>query len=154
MARKSEERGLTVSVDDTFVRDIRKIILDAKNSAIRSVDFERVMMYWRVGERIFVEEQHGKDRAEYGTYIIKNLSQQIMPEFGSGFSVRVLEQSRQFYRTYPIANALRSQLGWISYRSLSRISDPDKREYTIIDPIYVMRIRDDEGIVPYNKICN
>ncbi|MBO5810828.1 MAG: hypothetical protein J6R32_08395 [Bacteroidales bacterium] len=35
----------------------------------------------------------------------------------SGFSVRTLEQSRQFYRIYPIANTLRSQLNWNQYKS-------------------------------------
>ena len=31
----------------------------------------------------------------------------MTPEYGSGFSVRQLEQGRQFYRTYPIANTVR-----------------------------------------------
>jgi predicted nuclease of restriction endonuclease-like (RecB) superfamily len=59
----------------------------------------------------------------------KNLSAVVEPEFGSGFSVRQLELSRQFYRTYPIANALRSQLNWMQYRLLIRIDDDYKREY-------------------------
>jgi hypothetical protein len=67
------------------------------------------MMYWRLGERIFVEEQREQERAEYGAYLIKNLASMTENEFGSGFSVRQLELARQFYRTYPIANALRSQ---------------------------------------------
>ena len=122
------EKGLP-EISSQFVNDIRNIILDSRNNAVRSVDFARVMMYWRVGERILVEEQKGKERAEYGTYLIKGLSKQILPEFGSGFSVRVLEQSRQFFRTYPIANALRSQLQWSQYRALIQISDADKREF-------------------------
>jgi hypothetical protein len=70
-------------------------------------------MYWKLGERIFVEEQQGEERAEYGSYLIRNLAVAIEPEFGSGFSVRTLEQCRQFYRTYPIANAVRSQFNWM-----------------------------------------
>jgi hypothetical protein len=99
-----------IQLRNEFVSDVRHIITSAKELAIRSVDFERVKMYWKLGERIFVEEQQGKDRAEYGSYLIRNLSASITPEFGSGFSVRILEQCRQFYRTYPITNALRSQL--------------------------------------------
>ena len=98
-------------------------------SAIRSVDFNRVQMYWNIGRRIVEEEQHGKERADYGTYLIKNLAKELEPEYGSGFGVRQLEQSRQFYRTYPIANTLRSQLNWSQYRRLIQIEDPDKREY-------------------------
>jgi len=29
-------------------------------------------MYWHLGQRIFVEEQQGKERADYGTYLIKD----------------------------------------------------------------------------------
>jgi len=39
-----------------MVQDIQNIINTAKNNAIRSVDFERVQMYWKIGERIVVEE--------------------------------------------------------------------------------------------------
>jgi len=112
-----------------FINDIKSIIIDSRDNAVRNVNFARVMMYWRVGERIFIEEQQGKERADYGAYLIKNLSKQILPEFGSGFSTRVLHQSVQFYRTYPIVNGLRSQLNWSQYRALIQISDADKREF-------------------------
>lgn len=92
-------------------------------------------MYWHLGQRIFEEEQHGKERADYGSYLIKTLAKRLEPEFGSGFGVRQLEQSRQFYRTYPIANTLRSQLNWSQYRRLIQIEDPDKREYYELESI-------------------
>ncbi len=86
-------------------------------------------MYWKLGERIFIEEQKGQDRAEYGAYLLQNIATEIEKEFGSGFSVRQLERARQFYRTYPIASAVRSQLNWYQYRLLIQIDDKDKREY-------------------------
>ena len=92
-------------------------------------------MYWNLGRRIFEEEQQGKERADYGTYLIKNLSKRLKPDYGSGFSVRQLEQSRQFYRTYPIANTVRSQLNWSQYRRLIQIEDPDKREYYELESV-------------------
>lgn len=123
-------RDNKLSVDHLeLVNDVRGIINTARENAVRSVDFERVLMYWRIGERIYVEEQKGKERAEYGAYLIQGLAKQLEGEFGLGFSVRRLEQSRQFYRTYPIANALRSQFNWTQYRTLIKISDPEKREY-------------------------
>jgi len=103
---------------------------------IRSVDFHRVMMYWRVGERIFVEEQRGEERAVYGTYLIKNLAQTIEPEFGKGFNVRQLERARQFYRMYPIASALRTQLNWYQYRQLIAIDDDSKRDYYELETVH------------------
>ena len=121
--------GEMLKEKDKFLCDIRKIIDLARIQAVRSVDFCRVQMYWQMGKRIFEEEQHGKDRADYGVYLIKRLAEQLQPEYGSGFSVRQLEMCRQFYRLYPIANALRSQLNWTQYRMLIQIDDPDKREY-------------------------
>ena len=117
------------NISESFFDDIRQIIAEARSNAIRSVDFQRVAMYWRIGERIVIENQRGQDRAEYGAYLIKNLSNVIEPEFGSGFSVRQLELARQFYRVYPNANALRSHLNWYQYRLLIRIEDDYKREY-------------------------
>ena len=118
-----------------ILNDARKIIETARNNAVRSVDWCRVQMYWHLGKRIFEEEQQGKDRADYGAYIVKSLARDLEKEFGSGFGVRQLEQSRQFYRTYPIANTLRSQLNWSQYRKLIQISDPDKREYYELESV-------------------
>ena len=118
-----------------ILNDARKIIETARNNAVRSVDWCRVQMYWHLGKRIFEEEQQGKDRADYGAYIVKSLAKDLEKEFGSGFGVRQLEQSRQFYRTYPIANTLRSQLNWSQYRKLIQISDPDKREYYELESV-------------------
>lgn len=85
-------------------------------------------MYWAIGKRISEREQQGKERADYGKYIIRNLSKEIEPLYGSGFGVRQLELSRQFYRTYPNANTLCSQLNWSQYKLLIAIPDPEKRE--------------------------
>ncbi len=102
-------------VKSSLLNDVREIISAARSQAVRSVDSCRVQMYWHIGRRIFEEEQLGKDRADYGTYLIKNLAKQLEPEYGSGFSYRQLAFCRQFYRLYPIVNALRSQLNWTQY---------------------------------------
>jgi predicted nuclease of restriction endonuclease-like (RecB) superfamily len=118
-----------LQIRNNFISDIRDIIETAKTNAVRSVDFQRVIMYWRMGERIVVEEQQGKARAEYGSYLLQNLARQLEPEYGSGFSYRQLAFCRQFYCTFPIMNALRSQFNWYQYRLLIQIDNPDKREY-------------------------
>ena len=74
----------------SFIDDVKSIIDSARKNAVRSVDFCRVRMYWDIGKRIFEEEQDGKDRADYGSYLIKNLANKLIPEYGSGFSVRQL----------------------------------------------------------------
>lgn len=120
---------------ESLYNDACQIIESARNNAVRSVDFCRVQMYWHLGQRIFVEEQQGKERADYGTYLLQNLSKRLEPEFGSGFGYRQLKFCRQFYRTYPNGNTLRSQLNWSQYRRLIQIEDPDKREYYELESV-------------------
>ncbi len=127
---------MSEKVPEKFLSDIKRIIGTARRQAVKSVEFHRVEMYWKLGERILVEEQHGKGRADYGTYLIKNLAANIEPEYGSGFSVRQLERCRQFYRIFPIASALRTQLNWTQYKLLIAIDDDDKREYYELEAVH------------------
>jgi predicted nuclease of restriction endonuclease-like (RecB) superfamily len=122
-----------MELNKNIIHQIQSIIANAKDKAVRSVDTERVLMYWQIGKVIFEEEQAGKERADYGRYLIKSISEIFQPQFGSGFGVRQLEMNRQFYRTFPIANALRSQLSWTHYRSLIRIDNQDKREFYLAE---------------------
>ena len=112
----------------TLVSDVKKLIDNAKQKVVRTVDNQRVTLYWNIGQRIFEDEQGGEERAEYGKQLIKNLSNEIEPLYGSGYSVRQLELMRQFYRVFPITNTLCSQLNWSQYKLLIRIKDEDKRE--------------------------
>lgn len=124
-----------INNEDILLRDVRSIIESARNNAVRSVDFCRVQMYWQLGQRIFEEEQQGKERADYGKYLLQNLANRLEPDYGSGFGYRQLKFCRQFYRTYPIRNTLRSQLNWSQYRMLIQIPDPDKREYYELEAV-------------------
>lgn len=116
-----------------FIQQIQAIIATAKDRAIRSVDTERVLMYWQIGKVILEEEQEGKERAGYGEFLIKSLAEALQPQFGSGFSYRQLNLFRQFYRSFPIVNALRSQFSWTHYRTLIRIDNQDKMEFYIAE---------------------
>lgn len=121
--------------DNRLLVDARKIIDTARANAVRSVDFNRVMMYWNLGKRIFEEEQQGRDRAEYGAKMLQNLAEALVVEYGSGFSYRQLAFSRQFYRVYPIVNTLYSQLNWSQYKLLISIDEADKREYYQLEAV-------------------
>ena len=118
-------------INQSIIREIKSIITDAKDTAIRAVDNQRTLMYWHIGKRIFEEEQQGKDRADYGNYLIKYLSEQLQPEFGSGFSIRQINLYRQFYRTFPIVHTLYAQLSWSQYKLLLSVDSEDKRTFYI-----------------------
>ena len=132
---EKENQSWQVQQLDTLYSDVRQIIETSRNNAVRSVDFCRVQMYWQLGQRIFEEEQQGKERADYGKYLLQNLANRLEPDYGSGFGYRQLKFCRQFYRTYPIRNTLRSQLNWSQYRMLIQIPDPDKREYYELEAV-------------------
>jgi predicted nuclease of restriction endonuclease-like (RecB) superfamily len=121
--------------NQSVIPDIKAIIAASKDKAIRAVDNERTLMYWHIGQRIFEEEQNGKDRADYGEYLTKYISQQLEPEYGSGFSKRQIELFRQFYRSFPIANALRSQLSWTHYKLIIRLDSQDKIDFYIAETV-------------------
>lgn len=94
----------------SIISDIKSIIAQSKERVIRAVDHQRTLMYWHIGKRIFEEEQEGKDRADYGKYLIRYLSEQLQPEFGSGFSVRQINLYCQFYRTFENVHSLYAKL--------------------------------------------
>lgn len=56
--------------------------------------------YFEIGRMIIEEEQNGEDRAEYGKYLLEELSGYLTKEFGKGFSVTNLKQMRKFYSVY------------------------------------------------------
>lgn len=122
-------------VNQSIITDIKSIIAQSKENAIRAVDYQRTLMYWHIGKRIFEEEQEGKERADYGTFLIKYLSEQLQPEFGSGFSTRQINLYRQFYRTFENVHALRAQLSWTQYKLLLSVNTQDKRDFYIAETI-------------------
>ena len=87
--------------DNHFVSDIRSIIDAGRAKAYASVNAVMIETYWNIGKRIVEEEQNGKERAEYGKFIIDTLSHELTMSYGKGFSARYLRAFRQFYIVIP-----------------------------------------------------
>ncbi len=68
-----------------------------QTQAARSVDIALVVRNWFFGWYIIEYQQHGSDRAEYGTGLLKALSKVLNRKLGKGFSVDNLELMRKFY---------------------------------------------------------
>jgi hypothetical protein len=83
------------SVD--FITDIKHIIEQARKQAYSSINTLMIQSYWLVGKRIVEEEQGGASRAEYGKALLKNLAAELTPVYGNTYSVRRLQDYRQFY---------------------------------------------------------
>lgn len=134
----------SVAIEALFQRASTHI-QEAKSRVQRSINIEMVKAYWRIGKDIVEAEQHGGKRADYGKYLIQNLSKKLTKQFGRGFSVTTLKDIRQFYLVYPdlkISHALRGQsaqdhlstnLGWIHYRALMRVDRKDARRFYEIE---------------------
>lgn len=135
-----------VKYDDLY-HNIRQIVSTARKNAYRAVNFAMVEAYWNIGKLIVEEEQKGEKRAEYGKYLIKDLSQRLTKEFGKGFSVANLRNFRQFYLVFPKGflsdnlseeekcYALRSELSWTHYRLIMRVENPKARAYYIEEAV-------------------
>jgi len=65
----------------------------------RAANFAMVQAYWYIGESIIEEEQSGKQRAEYGEEVIKQLSERLTKLYGKGFNERNLWYMKKFYQT-------------------------------------------------------
>lgn len=98
-------------MNTAFYGEIKKILSDARNKVYQTANFAMVEAYWQIGKSI-VEEQNGEERAEYGTGLLKELSNQMTRDFGKGFTVANLKNMRQFYLAFPNSYALRSELSW------------------------------------------
>ena len=122
-----------MQLNPSLLTEIKVIITRSREQAIRAVDHARMLMYWHIGERIFEEEQQGKDRAAYGSFLIESLSKQLQPQFGSGFSRRQLYWYVQFYRAFPNVSALRTQFNWTHYKTLISLDRDEKREFYIAE---------------------
>ena len=114
---------------------IRNVLIQARKKTYQSVNSSIVMSYWSIGKLIVENEQNGNFRAEYGKNILENLSNKLSKEFGSGFSIRSLQQMKKFYLVFPNTNALRSQLTWTHYRSLLRVENENARNWYIEEAI-------------------
>lgn len=88
-------------MNEELLERIRQIWESARTQAVRSVNSVHVCANWLIGQQIVEAEQGGAARADYGSAILKELSEQLTAEYGSGFSVSGLQYMRSFFLTYP-----------------------------------------------------
>jgi hypothetical protein len=93
-----------------YISEIKQILSAARQKAYSAVNSAMVEAYWLIGRRIVEEEQQGKERAEYGAFVIKTLSKELTVEFGKGFSERSIRQLCQFYQMFPEMTMVRDPL--------------------------------------------
>ena len=92
--------------DIKFFSQIVDLLQSARKKVVQSINQTMVLTYFEIGRMMVEEEQNGKNRAEYGKYLLRELSKTLTQEFGRGFSVTNLKQMRQFFLIYSIGQTV------------------------------------------------
>jgi hypothetical protein len=110
--------------ENKFYAEISELLQQARNTAYKAVNTVMVNTYWQVGKRIVEQEQHGQSHADYGDYLLMNLSRYLSDTFGKGFSEANLRNMRQFYVTFPEFDQFATQcvanLTWTHVRMIEK----------------------------------
>ena len=139
-------------VKGNFFDRVLEVLKNARKQAKMALNISMVYSYYEVGRMIVEEEQNGKQRAEYGKAILKELSECLTESLGKGFSVENLKLMRRFYMVYSqdqIGQKVSAQfenlpetqegrkffLSFSHYVSLMRISNIDERHFYEIEAV-------------------
>ena len=121
--------------ENTFYSEISELLKQARNTAYKVVNTIMVQTYWQIGKRIVEQEQYGKNRANYGDYLITNLSRYLSDTMGKGFSEANLWNIRQFYMVFPNFDQFSTHcvenLTWTNIRLIMRLDNQAERAYYI-----------------------
>ena len=135
---KRESAEILITKEQQFYEDVRFILQRAREEAYNSASSIMTYAYWNVGRRIVEQEQYGETKTKYGSYLIKNLSEQLSDEFGTGFSMANLRNCRQFYLVFPEDSygfSMAGKIPWSHLRSIMRISDEGERNFYLKETI-------------------
>jgi predicted nuclease of restriction endonuclease-like (RecB) superfamily len=122
--------------ENRFMAGISAILREGRTKAYAAVNFAMTAAYWEVGKQIVEQEQHGKERANYGDFLIRNLSIYLGQNFDKGFSIANLKNIRQFYLTFQNDQkgyTLCSQLSWSHVRLIMRQDNEKSRHYYLAE---------------------
>ena len=124
-------------IKNNFYQEIKELLYSAKNRVYQTINTTMTQTYFQIGKRIVEEEQGGEIRAEYGSALLKNLSSELIKEFGKGYSEQNLKNMRQFYLIYQKRQTVSSEfkLSWSHYIFLTRIENINERNFYEIESI-------------------
>ena len=104
-------------------------IEQARQNAIKAINTELVKANWEIGRHIIEYEQHGQERAEYGSELLTTLSKDLRQRYGKGFGRRNILDMRRFYLAYQKWQTVSAKLSWSHYIALIGVSDDTARKF-------------------------
>ncbi|KIC61443.1 PDDEXK nuclease domain-containing protein [Chryseobacterium taiwanense] len=114
---------------NNLLDSIGSTIETARQNAVRAINSELVKSNWEIGRHIVEYEQHGEERAEYGSNLLAVLSKDLKQRYGKGFGRRNILDMRRFYLAYPKWQAVPAKLSWTHIITLLAISDENSRKF-------------------------
>lgn len=114
---------------NALLSDISALLTEGRKKSFQQVNTILVETYWNIGRCIVEHEQQGKDKAEYGSRLLKDLARDLSRQFGKGFSRSNLQYMRLLYLAYPKCQTLSGKLSWSHYTELLSISDEMARSF-------------------------
>jgi predicted nuclease of restriction endonuclease-like (RecB) superfamily len=114
---------------EKLLADIGSAIEQARERVVRAINTELVKVNWEIGRHIVEYEQHGEERAEYGSELLTILSRDLRHRYGKGFGRRNILDMRRFYLAYPKWQTVSAKLSWSHYIELISISDEIVRRF-------------------------
>lgn len=133
MVNSLKNQGSPELVSD-FYNEIKSVLASAREKVYKTANFAMVEAYWNIG-KLIIKQQGGKETAEYGAGLLKELSKQMTVDFGKGFTVTNLTYMRQFYISFPNYHALSDKLSWTHYRHLLRVENEKAREFYLEEAV-------------------
>lgn len=112
-----------------LLETIGKTIETARLNAVRAVNTELVKANWEIGRHIVEFEQHGHERAEYGSDLLARLSKDLKLRYGKGFGRRNVLDMRRFYLSYSKWQTVSAKLSWSHFIVLLSVSDDTARKF-------------------------
>lgn len=112
-----------------LIQDISDLLEQGRRAAIQKVNTILVETYWNIGKRIVDFEQKGKEKAEYGSELLKRLSKDLKTSYGKGFSKSNIYLMRLFYLKYEKFQTVSGKLTWSHYSELLSVSDDLSRSF-------------------------
>lgn len=114
---------------ERLLADIGVTIETARQNALRAINTELVKANWEIGRHIVEYEQHGQERAEYGSELLTKLSKDLRQRYGKGFGRRNILDMRRFYLAYQKWQTVSAKLSWSHYIALIGVSDDTARKF-------------------------
>lgn len=108
---------------------IGKALETVREEVYKAVNTGLVKANWEIGRHIVEYEQHGNERAEYGSDLLARLSADLRLRHGKGFGRRNVLDMRRFYLAYPKWQTLSAKLSWSHYTVLLGVSDITARKF-------------------------